>query len=197
MTGILAGEQPPDDMIRWLACAGLTTRSSRDTALMLSVLGTSPVSADDRPLRIGIADNIKADDDVLRAFAIAVEKIRTLSHATTKAKAPFVDFKKGLANIEADRNAIGAQAFADIDVLILPTTNTTTPLVTDAAKDPQFLSPAFTMFANYYGLPAISLPCGSDRHGLPIGVQIVAKPGDDAAVLQLARQYESATSASA
>jgi aspartyl-tRNA(Asn)/glutamyl-tRNA(Gln) amidotransferase subunit A len=197
MTGILAGEQPPDDMIRWLSCAGITTRSSRDTALVLSVLGAAPVPAGDRALRIGVADNIKADDDVTKAFANAVEKIRTLGHAMTKAKAPFVDFKKGLANIEADRQAIGAQAFADIDVLILPTTNTTTPLVKDAAKDPQFLSPALTMFANYYGLPAISLPCGGDRHGLPLGFQIVAKAGDDAAVLQLARQYEAPTAVGA
>ena len=197
MTGILAGEQPPDDMIRWLSCAGITTRSSRDTALVLSVLAASNVAATEKPLRIGVADNIKADDDVSKAFANAIEKIRTLGHTMTKTKAPFVDFKKGIANIEADRKAIGAQAFADIDVLILPTTNMTTPLVKDAAKDPQFLSPAFTMFANYYGLPAISLPCGTDRHGLPIGVQIVAKAGDDAAVLQLARQYEAPTAMSA
>jgi Asp-tRNA(Asn)/Glu-tRNA(Gln) amidotransferase A subunit family amidase len=46
------------------------------------------------------------------------------------------------------------------------------------------------MFANYYGLPAVSVPCGSDSHGLPVGLQIVGRPGDDGAVLQLGSQYE-------
>ena len=192
VTGILAGEPPPDDMIRWLGHAGVTTRSSRDTALVLSVLADTSISEADRALRIGVANNAKTDAEVAAVFDRAVAKLRTLGHAVTEAPAPFVDFKKGLAAIEADRQAIGAHAFADIDVLVLPTTVSTTPLVKDAEKDPQFLSPALTMFANYYGLPAISLPCGVDSHGLPVGFQIVARPGDDAAVLQLARQYEQA-----
>jgi aspartyl-tRNA(Asn)/glutamyl-tRNA(Gln) amidotransferase subunit A len=48
------------------------------------------------------------------------------------------------------------------------------------------------MFANYYGLPAVSVPCSFDSHGLPVGLQIVARPWDDGAVLQLAWQYERA-----
>jgi aspartyl-tRNA(Asn)/glutamyl-tRNA(Gln) amidotransferase subunit A len=75
-------------------------------------------------------------------------------------------------------------------VLVLPTTTTATPKIEDAANDPQALSPALTMFANYYGLPAMSVPCGVDSRGLPVGLQVVAKPWDDAAVLQLAFQFE-------
>jgi aspartyl-tRNA(Asn)/glutamyl-tRNA(Gln) amidotransferase subunit A len=43
---------------------------------------------------------------------------------------------------------------------------------------------------NLTGLPAISLPCGFDRHGLPIGLQIVAKPLDEALALHVAHAYE-------
>ncbi len=46
------------------------------------------------------------------------------------------------------------------------------------------------MFANYYGLPAISVPMGRDLSGMPLGLQIVGRPGEDAAVLDLARQYQ-------
>jgi aspartyl-tRNA(Asn)/glutamyl-tRNA(Gln) amidotransferase subunit A len=63
--------------------------------------------------------------------------------------------------------------------------------VKDAAN-PQALSAELTMFANYYGLPAVSVPCGFDSRGLPVGLQIVGKPGDEGAVLQLAYQYEQA-----
>ena len=70
---------------------------------------------------------------------------------------------------------------------------TATLAVRDAGKNPLALSPEFTMFANYYGLPAVSVPCGFDRHGVPVGLQIVAKPGNDTAVLQFAYQYETAT----
>ena len=51
------------------------------------------------------------------------------------------------------------------------------------------------MFANYFGLPAVSVPCGFDTRGLPIGLQIVARPWHEAAVLALARQYQAATAA--
>jgi aspartyl-tRNA(Asn)/glutamyl-tRNA(Gln) amidotransferase subunit A len=55
------------------------------------------------------------------------------------------------------------------------------------------LSAENTLFANYYGLPAISVPCGFDAHGLPLGLQIVGKPRNDGAVLRLAHQYQQAT----
>jgi len=77
-------------------------------------------------------------------------------------------------------------------VLVLPTTVTATLAVNDAVKNELALSPALTMFANYYGLPAVSVPCGFDRNGLPVGLQIVARPRGDLTVLQFAHQYERA-----
>jgi aspartyl-tRNA(Asn)/glutamyl-tRNA(Gln) amidotransferase subunit A len=61
-------------------------------------------------------------------------------------------------------------------------------------SNPLALSPRNTMFANYYGLPAVSVPCGFDSNGLPLGLQIVGKAGDDATVLRLAHRYQQASS---
>ena len=204
VNGILEGEQPPDDTIRWLSHAGLTTRSVHDTALVLDVLAKRSDDAGaptwhvdlskERRFRIGVADNVKVDEDVARAFDNAVATIRELGHSVRQVPAPLADLRKGIANIQADRASIGGLVFADIEVLVLPTTATTTPAVKDAAKSPQALSPELTMFANYYGLPAVSVPCGLDRHGLPVGLQIVGRPDDDVSVLLLASQYTSESS---
>jgi aspartyl-tRNA(Asn)/glutamyl-tRNA(Gln) amidotransferase subunit A len=48
------------------------------------------------------------------------------------------------------------------------------------------------MFANYFGLPAISVPCGVDSRGLPLGLQIVGRPSDETTVLRVAREYQKA-----
>lgn len=106
--------------------------------------------------------------------------------------APRTDFSKGIASIASDRQAIARQSFNDIDVLLLPTTATTTLMVKDAQK-PLALSPEYTMFANYYGLPAVSVPCGFDDHELPLGLQMVARPQDECAILRLAHQFQTAT----
>jgi len=200
MAGILAGEQPPDDTIRWLSHAGITTRGASDTRLMLDVLAETAGHRDGtrwrtavaghRKRRIGVADNIKVDKEVSEAFDKAVATIRSLGHDLGSARAPLTDFRKGIASIERDREEIGRLAFANIDALMLPTIPTRTPTIQEAAKNPLALSADLTMFANYYGLPAVSVRCGVDSRGLPAGVQFVAKRGDDATILDLAADYE-------
>jgi aspartyl-tRNA(Asn)/glutamyl-tRNA(Gln) amidotransferase subunit A len=196
LQGILEGEQPPDDTIRWLSHAGVTTRSIPDLALVLDALMNAahepePVSLPrNGPARIGVADNIAVHADVSNAFDHAVATLKGLGLSVRPTSIPFTDFAMGIATIERDRQNIEAAAFNEIDVMVLPTTTTATPAVREARKDRLALSPQFTMFANYYGLPAVSLPCGLDSRGLPIGLQIVGKPGHDSAVLQLARRYE-------
>jgi len=200
-TGILDGEKPPDEAIRWLSHAGITTRSVEDTAIVLDVLaerdGRSNGSfssglTQKRSLRIGVADNCKASNEILDAFENAVMAIQSLGYSTIRAAAPLADVSRGMALIEEDRKAIGHRSFKDVDVLLLPTTATATLMIKEAEK-PLALSPENTMFANYYGLPAVSIPFGFDKHGLPVGLQIVAKPGDDVAVLRLAYQLQAAS----
>jgi Asp-tRNA(Asn)/Glu-tRNA(Gln) amidotransferase A subunit family amidase len=104
-----------------------------------------------------VSDNVKVDQEVSNAFDTAVATLRSLGHAVSDASAPLTDLSKGIANVEADRKAIGHLAFKDIDALVLPTTPTVTPTVEDAANNPLALSSQLTMFANYYGLPAVSV----------------------------------------
>lgn len=201
--GILEGEQAPDEVILWLNHPGITTRSVEDIALMLDILAERNEQitkvdfvselARNRKMRIGVADNFSADKEVSEVFGKAVETIRNLGLPVSNTAAPFGDPSGGISNIEADRKAIAGQAFKDIDILLLPTTTTTVPTNKKAGTNPQALSPGNTAFANYYGLPAITVPCGFDKNGLPLGLQIVGKPWNDAAVLRLAYQYQIST----
>ena len=62
--------------------------------------------------------------------------------------------------------------------------------------DRQELSTVLTRFArpfNLTGLPALSVPCGFTREGLPIGLQIAGRPFDEALVLRVGHAYEQAT----
>jgi len=198
--GILEGEKA-DEAILWLSHPGITTRTVEDAAIVLNVLAEPNAMAHvrdyrgelskERRLRIGIADNFKADKEITRAFTTAVEQLQSIGHDVVAARAPFDIPPFGdLHAIEADRKTVSERAFRDIDILLLPTTATTVPTVKDAGSSPQALSAQNTVFANYFGLPAVSVPCGFDKHGLPIGLQIVGKPWDEGTALHLARQYE-------
>jgi aspartyl-tRNA(Asn)/glutamyl-tRNA(Gln) amidotransferase subunit A len=84
--------------------------------------------------------------------------------------------------------------FESHDLLILPSTPITAPTIegNDAVEQAARLT-RFTAPFNLAGLPAISIPCGFTKAGLPIGLQIVAKPWADAKVLNAAYAYEQAT----
>jgi aspartyl-tRNA(Asn)/glutamyl-tRNA(Gln) amidotransferase subunit A len=83
--------------------------------------------------------------------------------------------------------------FALVDVFATPTAPR--PPEAFAALDPneQNLRPNFTNPFNLTGLPAISVPCGFTPDGLPVGLQIIAAPFQEAAALRAAHAYEQAT----
>jgi aspartyl-tRNA(Asn)/glutamyl-tRNA(Gln) amidotransferase subunit A len=201
--GIL-GDQPVDDFIRWMSHAAVTTRSAADTALVLNVLAdrdddfAAGVAKADTKVRIGVGINFAANAEVKHIFDKVVTTLRDAGYETRDAAVPFGDSSQGsMASIEADRAGIAAEAFADVDVIVLPTIGSTVPTVAVAATNPdQGVSAENTAFANYYALPAASVPCGVDRHGMPIGLQIVGKPGDERTVLNVAHQYELAANES-
>lgn len=201
--GILDGEQDPGEMIRWFSHPGITTHSVKDTALVVDVLADRNEDAapsyfealtQQTNVRIGVANNFKRDREVTAAFEAALETLRGLGFPMTSVAAPFRNPGGDLSNIEADRKAIAGQTFKEVDVLLLPTTTTTVPTVKDATANPLALSAENTVFANYYGLPAVSVPCGFDANGLPLGLQIVGKPWGEATVLRLADRYQKSSS---
>jgi len=84
--------------------------------------------------------------------------------------------------------------FESYDFLLLPSTPITAPAIAgnDAVEQAARLT-RFTAPFNLSGLPAISIPCGFNHEGLPIGLQIVSKAWADAKVLNAAYAYEQAT----
>ena len=197
LEGIL-GDQPVDDFVRWMAHAAVTTRSAADTALVLNALAArdedfaAGLVRADTTVRVGAGNNFTADAEVTRAFDKVVAALRDAGYDVREAAVPFGDSSQGsMATIEADRRGIAAEAFVDVDVILLPTLDSTVPTVAEAATNPeQGVSAETTAFANYYGLPVASVPCGFDSHNMPIGLQIVGKPGDERTVLNVAHQYE-------
>ena len=87
------------------------------------------------------------------------------------------------------------EVFADIDVLVTPTTPTVPPTIALIQKLQVVppLSLRNTRRFNFYGLPTISVPCGFTHSGLPIGLQISAPHWAESRVLALARAYEKST----
>jgi aspartyl-tRNA(Asn)/glutamyl-tRNA(Gln) amidotransferase subunit A len=85
--------------------------------------------------------------------------------------------------------------FATQDVLVTPTAPTTAFRIGEKTSDPlqMYLSDIFTISVNLAGLPGLSLPCGFDAKGLPIGLQIVGRPFEEEKVFQTAYAYEQAT----
>ncbi len=88
------------------------------------------------------------------------------------------------------------EAFASsCDVIVSPTAPTPAFQIGAKSSNPleMYLGDIFTIPANLAGLPGISLPCGFSAKGLPIGMQLVAKPWDEATLFQAAHAYESST----
>ncbi|MCK5572235.1 MAG: Asp-tRNA(Asn)/Glu-tRNA(Gln) amidotransferase subunit GatA, partial [Bacteroidetes bacterium] len=83
-------------------------------------------------------------------------------------------------------------AFRSVDCILIPTTPTTAFTVGEKVDDPleMYLSDVYTVSANLAGIPAISVPCGTDSQGLPVGVQLLGKHFDEVTILKVADLLE-------
>ncbi len=102
-----------------------------------------------------------------------------------------VEYLELLAHQRQERARFAA-TMADHDVLVAPSVPwPATPL--DAVDETSTPMGAFTRWGNYLGVCALSLPAGIDAAGLPLAVQVIGKPFDDARVLRVGRAFQSAT----
>jgi aspartyl-tRNA(Asn)/glutamyl-tRNA(Gln) amidotransferase subunit A len=85
------------------------------------------------------------------------------------------------------------EVFKVCDIIITPVSPSTAFKVGEKMEDPltMYLSDIFTIPINLAGLPAMSVPCGFDANGLPVGLQIIGKPLDEALMMQAAFAFES------
>jgi aspartyl-tRNA(Asn)/glutamyl-tRNA(Gln) amidotransferase subunit A len=88
-----------------------------------------------------------------------------------------------------------AQAWQQYDLLICPTSPTTAFKIGEKASDPvsMYLSDIATIPVNLVGIPALSVPCGFDGQGLPVGLQLLAPHLREDRLLQVAKVFETAT----
>jgi aspartyl-tRNA(Asn)/glutamyl-tRNA(Gln) amidotransferase subunit A len=86
-------------------------------------------------------------------------------------------------------------AFKSCDVLLSPTCPTTAFKIGEKSEDPleMYLSDIYTVPVNIAGIPAISVPCGFDDTGLPVGMQLTGKAFGEKDIIKAAYAFEQAT----
>ena len=87
------------------------------------------------------------------------------------------------------------RAFAQVDLVVTPTTPTPAFRLGEKTADPlqMYLADIFTVAANLAGLPAMSVPCGMSLDGLPLGCQLTGRPWDEASLFAAGGGYQSVT----
>lgn len=122
----------------------------------------------------------------------------TLRRIRTGADVSATDYIHRRRELEKARREIG-KVFENVDVFITPTAPVLPSTIAELKENLERLRPAEILLlrntrpVNVWGLPAISVPCGFSRGGLPIGLQIVGRHWGEALVLQLAHSFEQAT----
>jgi aspartyl-tRNA(Asn)/glutamyl-tRNA(Gln) amidotransferase subunit A len=83
--------------------------------------------------------------------------------------------------------------FEQLDVLLVPTMREPAPLIGETVNETHHRPPSNTSPFNHFGTPAITIPCGFSKDGLPIGLQIVGPPFGEPVVLSVAYAYQQTT----
>jgi aspartyl-tRNA(Asn)/glutamyl-tRNA(Gln) amidotransferase subunit A len=108
------------------------------------------------------------------------------------------DVLRATSELQASRDAI-KKIFDEVDVLLTPTVPIPPPVIADLQNHPDDLRPQELIMLrntrpfNVWGIPAISIPCGFTKDGLPIGLQLASAPWHGNILMQAAQEYERAT----
>jgi aspartyl-tRNA(Asn)/glutamyl-tRNA(Gln) amidotransferase subunit A len=147
---------------------------------------------------------------ILAAEAAAYHERRLREHGDAFGEDVRVRLDRGLFLSAADYLAAqrartfllreATRTLEEVDVLIIPTTpDPAARIEADASQGARAslaLSVRYTRCTNPFnllGFPALSIPCGLSRDGLPIGLQVVGRPFDDATVLRVGHAYQQLT----
>lgn len=114
---------------------------------------------------------------------------RQLNELKNVQTVPYVETLKRIRECRRDIRRV----FENVDVLVLPTKREPAPLIAETIDETHQRPPSNTSAFNHFGTPAITLPCGFSKDGLPIGLQIVGPPFGEPAVLALAYAYQQTT----
>ncbi len=87
------------------------------------------------------------------------------------------------------------QAFGEVDLIVAPTAPTPAFKLGEKTEDPlaMYLNDVFTIPQPLAGVPALSVPCGFSTDGLPVGLQLIGKPFDEATLFRVGAAYEAET----
>ena len=130
-----------------------------------------------------------------RALGFGSEVKRRILIGTYALSAGYVDaYYKKAQQVRTLIRKDFENAFKKVDILLAPTSPTTAFGSGENVDNPMamYLSDLLTIPANLAGLPAISLPCGFDKTGLPIGLQLIGNVFEESKLLQVASQFEKA-----
>ncbi len=146
--------------------------------------------------RYGEASDLKEMYLMTRAQGFGLEVKRRIMLGTYVLSAGYYDayYRKAQQVRTLVKNDFD-QAFQECDVLITPSSPTTAFRIGEKVDDPlqMYLSDILTISVNLAGIPGISIPCGFDKEGLPVGVQILGRHFDEESLIRTAYAYEQQT----
>lgn len=101
----------------------------------------------------------------------------------------YIETLKRIREVRRDIRTV----FEQVDLIVLPTMREPAPRISETIQETHRRPPSNTSVFNHFGTPALTLPCGFSRDGLPIGLQIAGAPYHEPLVLSVAFAYQRTT----
>jgi aspartyl-tRNA(Asn)/glutamyl-tRNA(Gln) amidotransferase subunit A len=179
-----------DEEVREAALRSIDVLSAAGAIVKDVVLPHAAISRTaQRVIMLGEAYAYHKTDLQRRPEAYGKHTRRTLLEGALFSAADYVQAQRVRSIIKQE----ALEALSDLDVLVTPTLSTLAPVFDGTDPDSMRGSPSYTSIWNLTGQPAASVCCGFSESGLPVGLQIIGKPFDEATVLRVADAYQALT----